>query len=90
MGSEESDLTRGGVQLVQALERTALTVGDPVIGEVAERDGLVPRANSRHELAGYDPVTKDGIRRVFRNARPPEILPVAVLEFAQQLHGRVV
>ena len=41
LGSEEADLTVTGVQLIQALEGDALTVTDPVIGEVTEDDACI-------------------------------------------------
>ena len=40
LGGHKAHLTGGGEQLVQALEGAALAVGDPVVAEITEGNGL--------------------------------------------------
>ena len=44
---------------------------------------LFPAATPGNEFACYDTVPENRIRRIFRDAWAPEILTVAILEFAQ-------
>lgn len=49
LGSAETDLTGDGEELVQALERTAPTIGDPEPAPVVLQDHLVSGGDFRHE-----------------------------------------
>ena len=82
LGAEEADLALGGEQLIEPLEGAALAVGDPVVAEVAEDDGLGPGSDGRHIGGGLDGTAQDGIRGVGNQTGLPEVLAVVVLQLA--------
>lgn len=48
LGSSETNLAIGSIQLVQALERPALAIGNPVVAEVTKGDDLCRRGKCRN------------------------------------------
>ena len=77
-------------QLVQALEAAPLSVGNPVIGEVTESDGLCPCGDFRHIGGSPDRPAEDHVGCARRDARLPQVLPVAVLQLADCLDRGIV
>ena len=70
------------------LEGAALAVGDPVILEVAEDDGLGPGSDGGHECGGLDGTAQNGVRGVGDKTGLPEVLAVVVLQLADGLEWR--
>ena len=87
---KETDLTCGGEQLVEALERTTLSVRDPVIRIIAESDGLGACRGRRHICRRADGLAENEVGFTGAESRLPQILTGAVLELADSLDGRIV
>lgn len=90
LGSEEADLTVTGVQLIQALEGDALTVTDPVIGEVTEGHDLGSGFDGGSKLRGEVGAAKDGGHVAVLQRGLPQVVASAVLELADGLDGRII
>src|SRR5699024_624169 len=90
LGGHEAHLTGGGEQLVQALEGAALAVGDPVVAEIAESDGLGASGDSGYIGRGVDRTVQDGVGGPSREGRLPQVLTLVVLQLADSLDRGVV
>src|SRR5699024_12765099 len=54
LSCDEADLTVSGIELVQALNRSAGAIGDPVVVEVTKSNGQRAGFNGRHIGAGVN------------------------------------
>lgn len=90
LGCAEADLTRRSVQLVETLERTALTIRNPIGREVTEQHGLCAAGHFRHIGRGHQTIAEQLVRLTFLQTGLPEILTVAVLQPAEVLDRAVV
>ena len=90
LGGHEAHLTRGGEQFVEALEAVALTVGNPVIFEVTERNRLSAGAQSGNVSGGVDRAVEDRVGCAGGQRRLPQILALTVFQLTDGLDGGVV
>ena len=90
LGAEEAYLAGSGKELVQALEGAPLTIGDPVVGVIAESDGLSTGCDARHEGRGDNLATEDGVGSPRYQRRLPEVLAILILQFTKGRNGGVV
>nr|DAU01013.1 MAG TPA: hypothetical protein [Caudoviricetes sp.] len=90
LGGQEAHLTRGGEQLIEPLEAAALTIRHPVIAQIAEQNALGTGGDGGHEGGSVHRTVQQRVRLARAHAGLPEIIAVAVLEFAQGLHGGIV
>ena len=90
LGGHEAHLTGGGEQLVQALEGAALAVGDPVVAEITEGDGLGAGGDGGNIGRGVDRTVQDGIGGPSREGRLPQVLTLVVLQLADGLDRGVI
>ena len=74
----ETDLAGSSIQLIQALDRAALAVGDPVAGEVTKEDGLIAGTDERHVVRSFVLVAQQSVGLTRLQTRLPEELTVTL------------
>ena len=90
LGSEETDLTVTGIQLVQTLEGDTLTVADPVVVEVTEGHDLGSGFDGRRKLGSEVGTAKDSGNIAVLQSGLPEVVTGTVLQLADHLDSRIV
>ena len=90
LGRHVTDLTVGGVQLVQALNGTPRAVANPVIFEITESNRQRTRCGGRNIGRGVNLIAQQPVRFSCLDGRLPQIHAVAVLQLAEQGNSRVV
>ena len=90
LSGHKAHLTGGCEKLVQALEGATLAVGDPVVAEITEGDGLCAGGNGRNIGRGVDRTVQDGVGSPSRKGGLPQILPLVVLQLTDGLDRGVV
>ena len=84
LGYQEADLAVAGVEFVQPLHRTALSVSDPVVGVIAKAQRQRAGGDRRHIGRGVDGIAEETVGLAGHQGGLPEILAVGILEFAQR------
>ena len=90
LGGQEADLTRAGIQLVQAMEGAVLAVSRPVVAVVTKGHDLVAALDLRHEGRGLQRTVQQSIGLADLQTRLLDIVAVVVLDGHQLQHQCLV
>ena len=74
LGGQETDLSVHGKEFIQTLQASALTVGDPIIGEVTKCDRLCTCRRNRSIYRSHIWTIENGIRKSAADGGLPDIV----------------